>query len=126
MRVEELIYMDEDGKRALIEAGVNVDIGLERFMHKEAIYEKFMKKFLDDKTFDSFYSMYQQENCEEAFKAAHTLKGVVGNLGFDRLYELMTETVEDLRNNNMENVKDKIEEIRNSYNAICGAIRKYI
>ena len=56
-------------------------------LRSEVLIKKFAKKFLDDGSFRSLKDNLAQKNGEEAFRAAHTLKGVCQNLGFDNLYK---------------------------------------
>ena len=53
-------------------------------LRSEGLIKKFAKKFLDDGSFQSLKDNLAQGNGEEAFRAAHTLKGVCQNLGFDK------------------------------------------
>ena len=50
-------------------------------LRSEVLIKKFAKKFLDDGSFRSLKDNLVQKNGEEAFRAAHTLKGVCQNLG---------------------------------------------
>ena len=50
-------------------------------LRSEVLIKKFAKKFLDDGSFRSLKDNLAQKNGEEAFRAAHTLKGVCQNLG---------------------------------------------
>lgn len=45
-------------------------------LRSEVLIKKFAKKFLDDGSFRSLKDNLAQKNGEEAFRAAHTLKGV--------------------------------------------------
>ena len=45
-------------------------------LRSEVLIKKFAKKFLDDGSFRSLKDNLVQKNGEEAFRAAHTLKGV--------------------------------------------------
>lgn len=49
-------------------------------LRSEVLIKKFAKKFLDDGSFRSLKDNLVQKNGEEAFRAAHTLKGVCQNL----------------------------------------------
>ena len=49
------------------------------------LIRKFIAKFLDDGSYPELCRAMEQGQTEEAFRAAHTLKGVSANLGFDRL-----------------------------------------
>lgn len=47
---------------------------------------RFLAKFPDDGSFSALCRAMEAGDRAQAFRAAHTLKGVSGNLGFDRLY----------------------------------------
>ena len=48
---------------------------LNRFGQSEAMVKKFALRFLQDPSFEELEKNLQQANAEEAFRAAHTLKG---------------------------------------------------
>ena len=48
---------------------------------------KFIGRFREDDSFDTLCRAMEAGDRAQAFRAAHTLKGVSGNLGFDRLYD---------------------------------------
>ena len=54
-------------------------------LSNDAIIRKFLVKFLSDGSCGNIFTNLESGNLEEAFRAAHTLKGVAQNLGFDRL-----------------------------------------
>lgn len=63
----------------------------------EAIVKKFAIKFLDDKSFEELTKYLEEGNAEEAFRAAHTLKGICLNLAFNNLFEPANSLTESLR-----------------------------
>lgn len=56
-------------------------------LRNERLITKFVLKFPGDPSFSQLQSTLEEKNVEEAFRAAHTLKGVAQNLGFTPLYE---------------------------------------
>ena len=56
-------------------------------MGSEEMVKRFVLKFLDDPSYSNLEKAIQEQNAEEAFRAAHTIKGLCLNLGFDRLYK---------------------------------------
>ena len=52
-------------------------------------------------SFSQLQSTLEEKNVEEAFRAAHTLKGVAQNLGFTPLYEATATLTEVLRAGNL-------------------------
>ena len=51
----------------------------------DAFIKRFALKFLDDPTLALLEKSLAEENVDEAFRAAHTLKGITQNLGFSQL-----------------------------------------
>ena len=68
-----------------------------RRLPSEALIRKFTLKFLEDQSYPLLKQSLGDNNYEEAFRGAHTLKGVCQNLSFDRLYEVSSELTELLR-----------------------------
>ena len=59
-----------------------------RRLRSEVLIRKFTLKFLEDQSYSLLKQALGDNNYEEAFRGAHTLKGVCQNLSFDRLYEV--------------------------------------
>lgn len=76
--------------------GGNYEEVLGRLRTEERI-RKFMGLFLKDDSFPVLCKALERNNLEEAFRAAHTLKGVSSNLSFTRLYRSSHELTESLR-----------------------------
>ena len=66
-------------------------------LYSEALVKKFVGKFLADQSFQLLESSLNAEDYDEAFRAAHTLKGVAQNLSFTKLYRSSHEITEALR-----------------------------
>ena len=61
-------------------------------MGSEAMVKRFALKFLDDPSYGNLVKAVEEQNAEEAFRAAHTLKGICLNTDF-------TKSVRALRRN---------------------------
>lgn len=59
--------------------------------------KKFLGKVADDKSMELLESSLKDRNMEEAFRAAHTMKGVSMNLSLTKLYEVAENMTEALR-----------------------------
>ncbi len=90
--------MDEKFRRQLEEGGADVEATLKRFMGNDAIYLKFLGKFPNDPNYANLGTNIESGDYEEAYKCAHALKGVVGNLGLTPIFETVSVLVEELRN----------------------------
>ncbi len=95
---------------------------LGRFL-SEALVKKFALKFLDDDSFSNLKEALAAGNVEEAFRAAHTLKGVCLNLGFDNLYEVSSAITEVLRAGELAGTDEMIKKVEEQYNITVNAIK---
>lgn len=87
-----------DEKKAVLEAGgFNVDEAMKRFMNSEQLWIKFLKKFKADASYGDLVSAMEEKDREKAFAAAHTLKGITGNLAMSGLHAIIGEQTEILR-----------------------------
>lgn len=68
-----------------------------KLLRNPALVKKFALKFIDDESFELLEKSLNEKKYTEAFRAAHTLKGVCLNLCFDKLYLSAAEMTEDLR-----------------------------
>ena len=89
--------MDAAFKAELEEMGMDVDTTVKRFMGNEALYLKFLYKYQADQSVANIQQYIADQNAEEAFKSAHTLKGVAANLGLDPIAQHASDIVELLR-----------------------------
>lgn len=66
-------------------------------LRSERLVQKFVLKFLNDGSYDLLNSSFEKEDWGEAFRAAHTIKGVAQNLSFTALYQSASALSEALR-----------------------------
>lgn len=84
-----------------------------RFVTEERVL-RFVRKFPADGSFATLKSSLDAGSQEEAFRAAHTLKGVAQNLGFNALFEKAAQVTDILRGGSME-VAAQMEELEQLY-----------
>ncbi len=117
--------MNEQMKQELIEWGVNWTDVEARFMGNEALVERFMLKFLNDKSFESLTRELSNQNAEEAFKACHTLKGVMGNLSLNGFKTPVLELTEILRAGSLDGTQELYVAIKEKYDPLMAILKKY-
>ncbi|MDE6434947.1 MAG: Hpt domain-containing protein [Lachnospiraceae bacterium] len=116
--------MDDKMIQELRAAGVDIDGASERFMGNMALLERFLKKFLEDKHFDELMEAFDAEDTEKAFQAAHTLKGVCGNLSLTTLFHITSDVTEHLRAGDMDLAKEKLPGMQEEYEKMIAVISK--
>lgn len=77
--------------------GADIDGALNRLINNEELYATCFGYFMDDPAFASLGAALDAKDYAAAFEAAHSLKGVAGNLGLTRLYDLSGQLTEPLR-----------------------------
>ena len=105
----------------LNEFGVNTKEGLTRCMNNEKFYFKMLKMGLASDQFEKLGAALEGNNLDEAFEAAHALKGVLGNLALTPIYNPLAEMTELLRAGKSEDyvtMYQPILEIRNKLLAL--------
>lgn len=109
----------------LTEAGIQVETALGRFMGNEALFLKFLLRFPADPSYSQLREALQQEDLQQAFTAAHTLKGTAGNLSLEELYHPVSLAVEDLRAGNLAAAKERLPQMEKAYQAILACLENW-
>ena len=105
-------------REAYEKIGANYDDACARLMGEEML-ARFALKFLDDESMDKL------EAAMAAFMAAHTLKGVSQNLGFDNLYEPAVVVTEALRGADaVDGAREGMHALQQQYAATMSALRE--
>ena len=91
--------------------GANTDEALSRLMGNEAFYLALIPRIFDDRNFEALYSGIAEGDLDKAFEAAHSLKGVLGNLELTPILKPMIEITELLRNKEQIDYSPYLEEI---------------
>lgn len=109
--------------RACYEAmGADYDAVLGRLRKEDRIL-KYLLKFLDDPSLEALRQSLKAGNAEEAFRAAHTLKGVGQNLSLDKIYTTSSTMAEILRGGSLEGTAPLLERLEADYAQAAGLIR---
>ena len=92
-------------------------------LYRESMIRKFVRMFLDDDSYSKLAQSLKDGNVQEAFRAAHTLKGVCQNLGFTNLYQPAYELTELLRTGTLNGSKELFARVTEQYKITTDAIR---
>ena len=117
--------MNTETRKKLQTAGIDAESAIQRFMGNEALYEKFALQFLEDPTYDTLLDAIANREVQEAFAAAHTLKGISGNLSFSNLYVLRGMMTELLRKEELGAAKEYIPELERVYQTVQNALEEW-
>ena len=95
----------------------------------DSLIKRFIIKFLDDSSYSELCDALQKGQRDEAFRAAHTLKGVCANLGFDQLENSASALTELLRPKDIgipEEAVSMMKDVKHAYEMTVRAIRAYL
>lgn len=91
--------------------GCDTDEAMKRMLNDEEFYIECLNGIIEDENFDKLKSALENHEIKKAFDAAHTLKGVLANLGLTNMYNIVYDVVESLRAGNDENLLPRVDEI---------------
>ena len=98
---------------------------LHRLGSNDALYEACLYAFLDDPSVDELNVAVEVGSWDEAFTAAHALKGVAGNMGFVPLMHSTGQLIVLIRGGRMLDIAPALEKVNSSYRDIIDAIHQY-
>lgn len=90
-----------------------------------SMIEKFALKFREDTSFQELETALNEKQVDLAFRAAHTLKGVCMNLGFDHLYKSSFEITESLRASNLDLALQQFDAVKEQYSKTIAALNEF-
>ncbi len=108
---------------ALKQFGADTDDGLSRCMGNEAFYFKLIGKVIDDSNFKILEDAVAAKDLDKAFEAAHSLKGVLGNLALTPIYEPICEVTELLRAKQNVDYSEYLKKISDKRSELAGLLK---
>ena len=96
---------------------------MQRFSGDEKLYMALLNSFKDDPTMDELENAIARKEWNEAFTAAHALKGLAGNMGFVPLFHETGELVMFIREGTISEIDISLKRVRNRYDDILNIIR---
>ncbi len=94
-------------------------------LRSDRLVQKFVLKYVDDPSFDTLCHAMEEKNYEEAFRAAHTIKGVCQNLSFTKLFESSSRLSDALRHGWTPEADQLLEKVRADQLTVTAAIRAF-
>lgn len=114
--------MTDEKRNRLKAAGLSYDEALARMMNNEGLLERVLRKFVNDASFGELEAAFASGDFKKAGEAAHTLKGVSGNLGFSALSETAAELMARLRDGRTDDCADLRVRLAGQYRAAIDAL----
>ena len=95
-------------------------------MMNDALISRMLTKFMDNNICEQIVNAYENKDYRALFAAAHSYKGVTGNLALTPLYNISSVLTEATRNSDDVNLDKEIEELKKLYNIVKEKYSEYI
>lgn len=107
--------------------GADYDDVISRLMNDKMV-EKFLPKVISDQSYALLCSSLEEKNVKEAFRAAHTMKGVCQNMSLTRLKDSVSLLTEQLRDREEygEDISPLAAQVKEDYIHTCECIRRLL
>lgn len=110
----------------LIKAGIDINEAMENMCYDMDVFQHVLEKFLQDSNFKQLQMDIPKQNYESAFYHAHTLKGVLANIGMKDFCSICSNVVEKLRKSDYYGIDELIMRMSVCYDTLISAIQSYI
>ena len=94
-------------------------------LRSDRLIQKFVLKFLDDGSYRLLCDSLNNGSHDEAFRAAHTIKGMCQNLAFTKLEQSSTTLTEALRSGTVSADDPMVAQVMKDYAQTVDAIRAF-
>jgi chemotaxis protein histidine kinase CheA len=91
--------------------GCDMEGAMNRFLQDDHFYQECYGQVMREPAFDLLKEAIQSGDSEQAFHYAHTLKGVIANMGLTPLYEIIVKIVDILRQGTTDGLLPLCEEL---------------
>lgn len=106
----------------LAEYGIDYPDAMSRLDGNAAFYKRLSLKYLDNSSFATLAAAMEVGDFDAGYKAAHTLKGVAGNLSFSRMYKAASAICEALRQGEYRAAEGLMPELAQAHSSVMHAL----
>lgn len=115
--------LDDEKKQQLSKAGIDMKEVEDRFMGNMEMLEHFLLKFTHEQSFQKMVESMELGDVENAYEAAHSLKGVAANLSMIPLNGPIAKQSDYLKNGNLDAAKQNLPIVKEQYIKIQNALK---
>lgn len=102
--------------------GCDIPGTMNRFSNDRNLFFKLLSYVPKQQEFNELGEMLQSGDVKGAFEKAHSLKGVLGNMGLTPMYEEAVAVTEPLRAGKTDGVQEHYEKLMQSLDRLCEII----
>lgn len=121
--VERKWRMNSEIREKLEGVGIDVNDLMDRLMGNMTLISRFFKRFPDDASYERMVAGIEKGDVEEAFRGAHSLKGVCANLSMKRFLTVLNPLVDKLREGQLDGVPVMLSSVDEEYRKVVTMIQ---
>ncbi|MCI9129085.1 MAG: Hpt domain-containing protein [Eggerthellaceae bacterium] len=110
--------MDETLASKLAEYGIDLPDAMERMDGDEALFKRLALKYLNNTNYVDYVAAMEAKDYDSAYTAAHTLKGVSGNLSFANLFKVASATSEALHQGEYQAAQEMMPDLKAAHDKV--------
>ncbi len=112
----------------MLTVGLDVPEMVEHFMDREDMFLKYLKKFFEaaDNVVMDLTAAAEKADFENMLFAAHSLKGLAGNIGLNGVYLPAKKIVDDIRAGDHNDCSADFNKLQKAYCSARETARKYL
>lgn len=95
-------------------------------MPDDAFIGEFLADFLEDENYGELQKAMNTQDIESAFRAAHSLKGICQNFGYQQLYQSSSCLTEILRKRSFDGSEQVMKQVSADYELMCRTIQQWM
>lgn len=115
--------MNIEQVQALTMRETDLEGAIKRFCGDEALYVSCLGMFLKDETMEQLNQAIDEQRWDDAFTAAHALKGVAGNMGFVPLMHAISKLVVQIRSGRLADISSTLVQVNEIYREIIDVVQ---
>lgn len=115
---------DMTGQEAFQELGFSYEELVARFSGNEMLAKRFLKKFVEDKTYGTLCQAIEENDYVGIESFAHTLKGVAANLGLQSIFHYADAVVKAVRQEQYLEIPRLFELLKQSYEQVISVLKQ--
>lgn len=116
--------MTTDLASKLAPYGIDYADAIDRFDGNAALYKRLAVKYLSDTRYAGLAAALEVDDFDEAYRQAHTLKGVAGNLSLAEVYRAAAFISDALKNGEPELAKSRLPQLEQAHRQALEALEK--
>ncbi len=117
--------MDEKLATALAAYGIDTVDAMDRMDDDASLYERLALKYLSNTNYFDLVAAMEVKDYDSAYNAAHTLKGVAGNLSFAKLYQVASTICEALRQGEYQAAETMMPDVKAAHEKVIEGLEKW-